>query len=115
MRIIICTFYIFLIVTFFCCSISAQPYPWLIDSNDSNTIKNRIPSPEGFHRVETDTGSFTHWLRNLPLKDRDAKVFLYNGKEKSNKVAHYAVINIDIGDKDLHNITIEIIIPNFTK
>ncbi len=101
MRITICTLYISLIVTFFCCNIAAEPYPWLVDSNDSNSIENRIPSPERFHRVETETGSFTHWLRNLPLKDKDAKVFLFNGQKKANQNAHHAVVNIDTGDKDL--------------
>ena len=101
MRIIIYTFCLYLIGSFFCSNNHAQPYPWLVDSNDSNSIENRIPAPDGFHRVEAETGSFTHWLRNLPLKNKDAIVFLYNGKEKSNKVAHHAVVNIDTGDKDL--------------
>lgn len=82
------------------CHIYADPYPWLDNLNDSNSIEYRITPPDGSGRTDATEDSFTKWLRRLPLKEENAKVYLYNGEEKSNKVAH-AVIDIDTGDKDL--------------
>ncbi len=59
-----------------------------------------IPVPNGFVRTKADTNSFTYYLRNLELKP-DNKVLLYNGKEKENQSAQYAVIKMDVGTRDL--------------
>jgi len=93
--------FILLIGTCFCYDIYAEPYPWLENHSDTNTIEKRIPPPDGFHRKEATEDSFTHWLRQLQLKDANAIVYLYNGTEKNNQNAHYAVVDIDTGDKDL--------------
>ena len=45
--------------------------------------------------------SFTGYLRNLPLMPKGSKVMLYNGKKKSNQSAAYAVIDMEIGNRDL--------------
>lgn len=60
-----------------------------------------IPVPEGYERIKTDENSFADYLRNLELKKGDNTVYLYNGNKKPNQNAQYAVINIDVGDKDL--------------
>lgn len=60
-----------------------------------------IPPPEGFVRTTQNPNSFGAYLRQLPLKQGDNKVYLYNGQEKSNQSAHWAVIDMDTGDKDL--------------
>jgi len=65
------------------------------------TIKERIHLPEGFQRVIVEPGSFAEWLRNLPLKPGSSPVRLFNGELKANQSAHYAVIDMDIGEKDL--------------
>jgi len=59
-----------------------------------------IPTPEGFTRVKSETGTFGHWLRNIKLKKNNT-VYLYNGKPKSNQSAQYAVADIPVGKKDL--------------
>ena len=100
MRTLVYISFIHLIVTCFSSDICSKPYPWLDNYNDSNSIENRIPPIDGYRRTDAIQNSFTKWLRRLPLKDENAKVYLYNGEEKSNKVAH-AVIDIDTGDKDL--------------
>ena len=65
------------------------------------TIAERFPSPPGFERIKADSGSFTEYLRNLPLKPHGSKVYLYNGNLKSNQDVHLSVIDIDIGSSDL--------------
>ena len=49
-------------------------------SNPWNADKlGDIPTPLGYTRVEAPAGSYTDYLRNLPLKGRGAKVQLYTG------------------------------------
>lgn len=59
-----------------------------------------IPVPDGYARDTTDSNSFSAYLKNLPLK-KDNTVFLYNGKKKENQDAQYAVIDMEIGKRDL--------------
>ncbi len=59
-----------------------------------------IPLPAGFERLQTDSSSFSFWLRSINLKE-DKTVHLYNGDEKRNQLAQYAVMNISVGNKDL--------------
>jgi len=60
----------------------------------------QIPLPDGFRRVEKS--AFGNYLSTLPLQAEGSKVKLYNGEEKWNQRAHYAVINLPIGQRDLH-------------
>ena len=78
--------------------ISGQP---ISDPDSVNSIQLRIKPPEGFIRVSTPQGSFGHWLRNLRLKSGRPAVRLYNGALKVNQFAHFAVLDIDTGNKDL--------------
>lgn len=65
-----------------------------------HTIKTRFSAPAGFTQTLTEKGSFAHYLQNLPLKPEGTPVYLYNKAEKRNKV-HAAVVDLEIGDKDL--------------
>lgn len=65
-----------------------------------NTV-NEIPLPKGFERIAVEHGSFAAFLRNLPIKKGAEKVYLYDGQEKRNQNAHWAIIDMDTGDKDL--------------
>ncbi|MDZ7262043.1 MAG: DUF4846 domain-containing protein [candidate division KSB1 bacterium] len=76
-------------------------YPWLEAYNSSEAIVNRIPVPDGYERINTLAGTFEDWLRHLPLKKGRPPVYLYNGEKKINQKAHYAVVNIDVGDQNL--------------
>lgn len=76
-------------------------YPWLSNPDTVNTLAKRIPLPQGFKRVEAAPGSYASWLRNLPLLEENAPVKLYNGSLKGTQDVHVAVINIDVGNKDL--------------
>ena len=77
-------------------------YAWLRgeQSQDKYYINN-IPVPPGFKRVTYSSDSFQNWLQNLPLKKKAKKVKLFDGSNKSNQNAHYRIIEIDIGEKDL--------------
>jgi hypothetical protein len=79
----------------------AQEYLWLWEREPQPTIAEQIPSPEGYERVEVIAESFAHWLRHLPLKKKGTSVYLYDGRKKGNQEAHFAVVDIDTGSRDL--------------
>jgi hypothetical protein len=65
------------------------------------SVCERISVPAGFKRTVVAKGSFSDWLRYLPLKPGKSEVHLYNGKLKGNQNAHFAVLNIDVGSTDI--------------
>ncbi len=67
---------------------------------DGKNISERFLTPSGYKRLENPVNSFAYYLQHLPLKKHGSDVLLYNGNVKYNKV-HEAVINIDVGNKDL--------------
>ncbi|MBN1211377.1 MAG: DUF4846 domain-containing protein [candidate division Zixibacteria bacterium] len=82
-------------------SLFAQNYLWLEESDSLNSIEYRIEPPPGFVRVAVDAGGFAAWLRGLPLKPEGARVLLFDGQPKRNQAAGAAVVDIDIGGRDL--------------
>lgn len=68
---------------------------------EGSTIKTRFNTPEGYSRQNTKASSFAHYLQNFPLKPHDAKVHLYNGNLKYRQDVHVAVLDIDVGKRDL--------------
>ena len=73
----------------------------LIINEEGVTICERINEPKGFTRIEVEEDSFAYYLQNLYLKPHDSKVLYYNGAVKENHGVYEAVVNIDIGKKDL--------------
>jgi hypothetical protein len=69
--------------------------------SNQSTLAGRFPAPDGFNRIELDSGSFGFYLRNLELYPADHPVKLYNGSLKGNQSAHVAVIKQDIDPVDL--------------
>jgi len=65
------------------------------------SILERFKPPKGFERRAVENNSFAHYLRNLPLKPHGSKVHTYDGKSKFNSSAYEAVIDMDIGEKNL--------------
>ena len=75
-------------------------YAWLTrDLGD--TIQSRFDPPAGFTRVPAAPGSFGDWLRGLPLLPGRPDVMLHTGEPKANQAAHLAVVDIDVGQRDL--------------
>ena len=65
------------------------------------TIESRFIVPGGFERVVVPAHSFARYLRRLPLKPHGSKVKFYNGSTKNNYGVYDAVVDMDIGTRDL--------------
>lgn len=76
-------------------------------SNKKNNLINkddlisRIACPEGYTRLIQKTGSFGEWSRKLLLKEKGHLVKLFNGELKSRQNVHEAVLDIEVGTKNL--------------
>ena len=67
----------------------------------SNSLFHRIPVPTGAVRVDLPVDSFGAWLRYLPLKAAGEPVFFFDGRLKPNQSVHEAVVDIDVGNRNL--------------
>jgi hypothetical protein len=67
----------------------------------AETLEARIAPPPGFARVPAAPDSWAAWLRGLPLKPRGSPVLTYTGAPKWRQDVHVAVIDIDVGQRDL--------------
>ncbi|MEM1135730.1 MAG: DUF4846 domain-containing protein, partial [Bacteroidota bacterium] len=85
------------------CQIDSQfLYPWYTQQYSlKKSLKHRISPPEVYERIKVDNNSFAAWLRHLPLKEAGTQVMLYNGRAKNRQDVHEAVVDIDIGGRDL--------------
>lgn len=78
------------------------PYGWLAANVQAPaTLAARIAPPAGFERVAAPEGSFAAWLRGLPMRAEGAPVLTYTGKPKWRQDVHVAVVDIDVGKRDL--------------
>ena len=75
-------------------------YPWRVEPS-SETVAARFPPPPGFTRLPAPAGSFAAWLAGLPLKPGNPPVKLYSGKLKGYQEGHAAVLDLDVGTRDL--------------
>jgi len=60
-----------------------------------------ISLPEAYHRVELADNTFGHYLRQFPFKMNDNIVNTYTGAVYWNQNTHYAILDIDVGTRDL--------------
>ena len=67
---------------------------------DNNKEIKSIPLPAGYTRVISEDDSFVNYLRNIKLKE-SRTVYLYNGQQKANQTAQYAVLDISVGYQNL--------------
>jgi hypothetical protein len=80
---------------------TGNTYAWTKFYNVVNGLENRIAVPDGYQRESAAEGSFASWLRGIPLKPGRPQVKLFNGNVKGNQTAHHAVIDMDVGTRDL--------------
>ncbi len=64
-------------------------------------LKQRILPPEGFKRATQPRDSWGEFLENLPLQPEGSEVIQYNGVPISNQNSHIAIINYDVGKRNL--------------
>ena len=77
-------------------------YPWLTAAPlPPSTVAARFAPPLGCRRVPVAAGSWGEWLRGLPLHPTGTPARLYNGRLKDRQDVVAAVVNIDVGTKDL--------------
>jgi hypothetical protein len=78
------------------------PYGWTKTAVAPNaTLATRVAPPRGFERVPAPDGSFAAWLRGLPMRAEGAPVLTHTGRPKWRQDVHAAVIDIDVGTRDL--------------
>jgi len=85
-------------------SACANPvYAWRpqAEAAASGTLEQRVAPPPGFARVPAAPDSWAAWLRGLPLKPPGSQVLTYTGAPKWRQDVHVAVIDIDVGARDL--------------
>ena len=83
--------------TLFTSKVSAQK----LLNKEGTTIKTRFNPPTDFDRIQTKSNTFANYLQNFKLKPHNAKVHLYNGELKYRQDIHSAVLDIDVGNRDL--------------
>jgi len=66
------------------------------------TIEERFNPPQGYSRITQNEASFGAYLRKLALQPAGSEVKYYDGRTKSNSNAYCAVVDKEIGTKDLH-------------
>lgn len=68
----------------------------------ANKIIDRYSVLKGFQRENYNQNEFGYFLQHLQLKDFGTLVKFYNGNEKPVNNVYNAVIDLPIGNKDLH-------------
>jgi len=88
------------ILAILCYATTYAQHSKLIDPK-GQTIQKRILLPQGFNRLACKEGSFGAYVQNTPLLPDGSQVHYFNGKVKSGDGIYVAVVNMDIGNKDL--------------
>jgi hypothetical protein len=79
----------------------AQPgYAWL-PAPVARSLERSFDPPPGYRRVALTPNSFAAWLRGMPLKPDGAPIMLFDGRERAQQSGAAAIIDIDIGGRDL--------------
>ena len=71
---------------------------WILLTSNPNNYKTigEIPTPIGYHRVNSDDAAYSTYLRSLPLKGRGSDVMLYKGGKARLQALNYAVIDMPL-------------------
>ncbi len=69
---------------------------------EGDSIITRFPVPQGFERLRIAENGFESYLRNLPLKPEGSPILNFNGGVLDKKGVYAAVVDLPIGNKDLH-------------
>lgn len=69
--------------------------PW------EQTLLERIKAPEGFEWIIEESGSFGEFLQNSEVKKPGSQILDFNQQPIRNQSEHIAILDYDIGTKDL--------------
>ena len=76
-------------------------YRWRSGAPSGGELAQRFAPPAGTTRMAVAPGSFGDWLRHLPLLPPGAQVHLFDGRLKARQDVHLAVVDLDVGTRDL--------------
>jgi hypothetical protein len=78
-------------------------YRWLSKKVPLRSLEAAIPPPPGFTRVSVEPGSFSAWLRGLPLRPAGTPVRDFQGNEilAADSPLLAAVVEMDVSNADL--------------
>lgn len=68
---------------------------------NGESIQTRFSPPAGYQRVAHETANFASYLQQLPLKPHGSIVHYYDGGEKTQSGVYAAVVDMEIGKRDL--------------
>jgi hypothetical protein len=60
-----------------------------------------LRTPTGFVRETVNGDTFGGWLRTVKLRTSDGPLLLHDGSPKPNQSAHFAILDIDVGPRNL--------------
>ena len=69
-------------------------------ASSGSTVRSRFSCPEGFTRMQYDSGSFEFFLSNFPLRAQGTPVRYHDGNIKEH-AAHAAVLELSTGKENL--------------
>lgn len=73
----------------------------VIINKKKNTVRERFSAPEDYEWIESETGSYGHFIEHFKLKKYGSPIVKFNGEKIGNQNLHEAVLDIDTGEKDL--------------
>ncbi|MCF8233645.1 MAG: DUF4846 domain-containing protein [Bacteroidales bacterium] len=73
----------------------------LLINEEGTKIHTRIDPPAGYFRTNLPEASYGNYLRNCNLKPHGSMVKYYNGSVKTKSGVHIAVLDMEIGERDL--------------
>lgn len=77
------------------------PTPEWLATAPRERIADRFPPPPAHRRVDSTAASFGAWLGTLPLLPAGAPVLLHDGRPRARQDGAAAVVDIDVGARDL--------------
>ena len=89
------------ILLYIVCPLSACAQDKQHINKQGTTVETRIRTPKGYIRERANPDSFAAYLRNLSLKPHGTDVKFHNGSSKGKSWVYVAVVDMEIGTKDL--------------
>lgn len=93
--------FLFLLTIIGCANKDSTKHESPIDENSAKSIFERFPAPKGYQKQLSPSGSWAAYLQNFPLLKPGTAVLDFKGKPISDQKSHVAVLDIDVGTKDL--------------